>query len=230
MKADKSAGGSLPTRAFQYCEPVRAASAFGWWIFLPMDLAFMWDGASRINWFRDGVTEWSELTSAQYPDFSSLFDANAPEEMSGYSPPFVTSQNDPGNLQIWTGLFVRTRPGWSLNVRGPVNTPPQSGYVVYEGIIDTDVWFGPLFVNLRLTATNSPILLKKHYPFVQVQPLPREIYSGSDVTSSTFVESVARLSPEEWEAYNRTIVLPSRDPERRRGEYAAASRKRAHGA
>ena len=29
MRADRSAGGTLPTRAFRYCEPVATASAFG---------------------------------------------------------------------------------------------------------------------------------------------------------------------------------------------------------
>ena len=34
VRADRSAGGTLPTRAFRYCEPVATASAFGGSFFL----------------------------------------------------------------------------------------------------------------------------------------------------------------------------------------------------
>ena len=45
-RADKSAAGSMPTRAFRYCEAMRTASAFGWYIFPPMSFKLMWDGAN----------------------------------------------------------------------------------------------------------------------------------------------------------------------------------------
>ena len=35
QRADRSAGGMLPTRAFRYCDPVTTASAFGWYVFPP---------------------------------------------------------------------------------------------------------------------------------------------------------------------------------------------------
>src|SRR5690348_4003087 len=44
QRADRSAAGTLPTRAYRYCEAVTSASGFGWWIFPPTDLQFMWDG------------------------------------------------------------------------------------------------------------------------------------------------------------------------------------------
>jgi hypothetical protein len=43
MRADRSAGGTLPTRAFRYCEPVASASSFGWYLFPAMDFTVIWD-------------------------------------------------------------------------------------------------------------------------------------------------------------------------------------------
>src|SRR5437016_6504113 len=36
MRADRSALGVIPTAAFQYCEALTSASAFGWYLFSPM--------------------------------------------------------------------------------------------------------------------------------------------------------------------------------------------------
>jgi hypothetical protein len=44
MRADRSAGGTLPTRAFRYCEPVASASAFGGYLFPPINFTVVWDG------------------------------------------------------------------------------------------------------------------------------------------------------------------------------------------
>ena len=60
-------------------------------------------------------------------------------------------------VQIWSGLVARTAPGWSLLVRGPANLPRNLAYEVYEGIVETDRWFGPLFTNIRFTRTNVPV-------------------------------------------------------------------------
>ena len=48
QRADRSAAGSMPTRAFRYCEAMRTASALGWYIFPPMNFKLMWDGANDV--------------------------------------------------------------------------------------------------------------------------------------------------------------------------------------
>jgi len=35
-RADKSVGGVIPARALRYCEAITSASAFGWYVFLPI--------------------------------------------------------------------------------------------------------------------------------------------------------------------------------------------------
>jgi hypothetical protein len=230
QRADRSAIGTLPTRAYRYCEAVRSATAFGWWLFPPTDLRVMWDGHD-IFWLHDSFDEWLPLLpSAQFPWFSKRFDEAAPEMLKGCSPPFLTALPEPGTLQLWTGLMARTAPDWSLLVRAPANLPCPGGHVLFEGIVETDRWFGPLFVNLRLTRTHTPIRLRADFPLAQVQPLPRSVYGDTTLAASSFVGDMADFKADDWAAYHQTIVVPNEDPDRPFGAYAVASRKRGKGA
>ena len=47
MRADRAAAGTMPTRAFRYCEAMTSASAFGWYVFPPITFSLMWDGGSE---------------------------------------------------------------------------------------------------------------------------------------------------------------------------------------
>jgi hypothetical protein len=149
----------------------------------------------------------------------------APEEIKGFSPPFVVALQEPGVVQIWSGLVARTAPGWSLLVRAPANLPRSFAYEVYEGIIETDRWFGPLFTNLRLTRTNVPIELNPELPFLQVQPVHRSLY-GNALEQFEQVPDLKQLRPDEWKAFHQTIVKPNTDPHRRQGQYAVDTRRR----
>ena len=82
QRADRSAVGTLPTRATRYCEAVTSASAFGWWLFPPIDVSFVWDGAD-IFWHYAGVSDWLPLETAQFPNFAKRFDNAAPEYAQG---------------------------------------------------------------------------------------------------------------------------------------------------
>ena len=118
MRATRDATGTLPARAIRYCEPVMAASAFGWYVFPPIGFQVLFDGVDAL-WTYDGVDAWYPLQSAQLPGLAEQFDAAAPEDVKGFCPPFLTMTEDPGILQIWTGLIARTPPDWSLLLRAP---------------------------------------------------------------------------------------------------------------
>jgi hypothetical protein len=226
MRADRSAAGTLPTRAYRYCEAVTAASSFGWWIFPPTGLRFIWDG-SDIFWTCDGMDDWEPLSpSAQLPGFSDAFDAAAPKLLAGCAPPMLTALPEPGTLQIWTGLMVRTLPGWHLLVRAPANLPLTGGYVLYEGIIEADTWFGPLFTNLRFTRSHSPITLRPDFPLLQVQPVLASTHADDLLNGTEFVSDMEQLSDGDWRGYHETIVIPNEDPNRPFGAYAKEARRR----
>lgn len=224
-RADRSALGTLPTRAYRYCDAITSAAAFGWYVFAPMDLRLIWDGAD-LFWHHDGASDWLPLQpSAQFPGQAARFDAAAPPALRGCSPPFLTALPEPGTVQIWTGLMARAAPGWSLLVRGPANLPGPGGYTAYEGIVESDRWFGPLFVNLRLTRTGVPVRLAADFPLMQVQPLPRAAYAD-ETLESELVAGLSEFVAADWADYETSIAGPSEDQDRPFGAYAVAARKR----
>src|SRR5688572_25239056 len=228
IRADAAALGTLPTRGFQYCEALRSASAFGWYAFPPLDFSLLWDG-SEVIWTYRGAKAWHPLQSAQYPGFSRYFDRVAPKRLRGFAPPFLTSTWDPSLIQVWTGLFVETAPDWSILIRPPANLQAIAGYQLYEGIIESDRWFGPLFTNLRLIKTDVPIHFNTEVPLVQVQPLHRSTYAEESAMSGS-VDADARHFPSRvWDRYEETLVKPNLDPERPVAAYATAVRKRRKG-
>lgn len=227
QRADRSAAGTLPTRAFRYCEAVTSASAFGWWVFPPMDFQVLWDG-SNILWADNADPTWKILApSADMPGLAEAFQENAPPALAGRVPPFLTALPETGTLQVWTGLLARTKPDWSLLSRAPANVPPSGGYTVYEGIVEADRWFGPLFTNLRLTRSHTPIRFRPDFPLLQVQPLPRNAYSDGTLGSMAVGPDLNDFTAEDWDAFDEGVLRPASDPNRPFGTYATAARKRA---
>jgi hypothetical protein len=224
IRADRAAAGTMPTRAFRYCEAMTSASAFGWYVFPPITFSLMWDGGSEIFWTYKGQDAWFPLKKVQFPGFADHFDKSAPSELKGFSPSFLAPFKEPGVVQIWSGLFARTAPEWGLLVRSPVNLARSQGYENYEGIIETDKWFGPLFTNVRLTRTNIPVEFNEEYPFIQVQPVLRSTH-GSALDNFDVISELGELKPADWESFRATVVKPNIDPHRQRGQYAVNSRR-----
>jgi Family of unknown function (DUF6065) len=227
MRADRGALGVLPTAAFQYCEAITSASAFGWYAFPPMSFSLLWDGTD-VLWTHQDLDSWLPLSSCHFPEFSDYFDSNAPNDIRGYAPPFLTKIFSPGVVQIWSGLFVRTAPGWSLLIRPPANIPRSQSYESFEGIVETDRWFGPLFVNVRITATDRPIEFTTEKPLLQAQPLLRDTYSERHLRSFRYVQGLSDLTEDDWSAYRETVVVPNAASHRPVGRYAVSVRKREH--
>jgi hypothetical protein len=224
-RADRSALGSLPTRAYRHCDAVCTAAGFGWYLYPPLDFDLFWDG-SQAYWTFAELEDWLPLGAAQYPHFRRRFDAAAPDSAKEHSPPFLTAIQEPGVIQVWTGLAARTAPGWSLLVRPLANLPRHPGYEPYEGMVETDHWFGPLFTNLRLTRTDQPVCFRTSEPFLQLQPVPQAAYADAVLGGAGMVQGMDAWDATDWEDYRRTIVAPNNDPEHRAGGYAAEARRR----
>ena len=225
QRADKSGIGTLPTRAFRYCDAITTAAAFGYYVFPPISFSLMWDG-TEVSWTWEGEASWYPLTVAQSPGFRDYFDERAPDEIKEFAPPFLTAMKEPGIVQIWSGLVARTAPGWSLLIRPLANLPRSQNYDFYEGIVETDRWFGPLFINIRLSKTDVPIAFSAEYPLFQVQPMQRMSYEDATLNNYAVNPDLGALAPEDWDDYYDTVVRPNVNENRPRGEYAAAARKR----
>ena len=224
MRADASVLGTLPVRGFQYCEALRAASSFGWYVFPPIDFTLQWDGA-RIIWTYRDAKAWYPLTSAQFPGFSAEFDRRAPDHLRGFAPPFITALVEPGVVQLWTGLFLESAENWSALVRAPANLPRNLAFDVYEGIVESDRWFGPLFTNVRLVKTDLPIEFSTEIPLLQVQPLHRSTYAEEVSNRFQLVQGLSDFPAHAWSRYEETVVKPNLEP-RPAGSYAAQARRR----
>jgi hypothetical protein len=227
-RAERSAAGYLPGRAMRYCDALTSATSYGYWIFPAMDIRLIWDG-EQIFWSYGEDETWLPLTATdsravQFPNYAAEFDATAPEALQGCSPPFLTALLEPGGVQMWTGLLVKTRPGWSVSVRSPVNLPGVPGLVTWEGIIETDLWFGPLFTIFRITKTDTPVFIRAQIPILQVQPIPQLAYR-EEILGSFAVTNVDDMAGEDWDRLGQ-VLLPNPHPTIRQGEYAVAVRKR----
>ncbi len=225
QRADRAAGGTIPTRAARFCDAITAASGFGYYVFAPIDLSLMWDG-DAIWWSHAGNETLTPLEAAQFPGFQSVFDAAVPDRLQGTAPPFLTALPEPGHVQIWTGLFARTAPGWSLLLRPVANFPSSGGFVAYEGIIETDRWFGPLFTNIRLTRTHAPVRISAQMALVQAQPLPRWLLTDATLDRMDTTAAIDDLGEADWQDYQNTIVSPNAEPDRPLGASAVAARRR----
>ena len=220
----RDAGGSLPMRAIRYCDAVTAACAFGWWIYPPMDAWLMWDG-STIFYSLDGESFEPLDDSCEFPGMAENLQTQVPEGIQPIASALFTALPEPGMVQVSLGVIASTAPGWSLLLRRPANLPLFGGYDTLEGVVETDMWRGPLFVNLRLTRTHSPIRLHAMAPLVQAQPLPHWLYQ-EPIMSDMEVGELSSMTLDDWTMWNERFVEPASRPLRQDGEYAVAVRKR----
>ena len=228
-RADRSAAGYIPSRAQRYCDALTTATGFGYWIFPPIDVRLLWTGDTTL-WSYGEDESWLPLSetpsgAVQFPNFAGVFDAAAPEYLQGFSPPFLTAVAEAGTVQIWTGLLARTRPGWSLYIRPPVNLPQVPGLTAWEGVVETDIWFGPLFTNVRLTKTDQPINLRAQVPFVQVQTIPQLAYREETLRSFECKE-MEGLEADDWKQLAEVLRPDLTEDADRAGHYAVKVRKR----
>ena len=220
-RADRSADGTLPMAAYRYCEPVAAASAYGWYFYPPISFNLWWIEGDEIAFNIGGDDRWSTLQGAHYPDFANAFADMAPPGFAELAPPMLVQGLMPGTVQVWSGYFVRTAPGWSLLSRRPANVQRPQPYDNFEGILEADTWFGPLFTNIQLKRIGSPVEFHATKPLFQVQPIWRPAYRAP----SFAVREASEWSADEWRAFEATIRRNTNDF-RRKGHYAAGTRRR----
>lgn len=93
-------------------------------------------------------------------------------------------------------------------------------------MVEADRWFGPLFVNLRLTRTGMPVEFRADMPIFQVQPIPREAYAEAALNRVPVAAGLGAMGPAEWRDYKASVVAPRRDGGCPLGRHAAEVRRR----
>lgn len=230
MRADKAALGIMPTMAFRHCEPMRTASAFGWYIFPPEDISLKWNGSDI---FHKQDEEWVPLSYAHLPGFLEYWDEHAPPDLQGLAPHFLSRLQVPGYLQIWSGLLCSTRAESSLLIRPPVNMRGSNFYSCFEGLVESDRFKPfPLFINIQLIATDVVIEIPKMVPLFQVQPLLRATY-GEEAHRfaerdglGLMADGQPAMTAANWAGYRKTIRVEAPNEAPESGQYAVTTRKR----
>ena len=199
----------------------------GWYMFPPKDFQLLFDGTE--TFFADGET-WEPLISENFePEFMELWNAHAPEAMQDRPPPFLSTSFVPGVVQIWTGLLVATDPGWSSHVGPIANADFWGAFRCFEGVVETDR-FGPwpVFINIRISATNRPIYFMRDRPLFQLRPIPRDAVAIRAKTAD-WHDFQDAMSDEDWQGLAGTLrsADPREEPDRKPGQYAVRARKRA---
>lgn len=222
--AGKTACGTMPAAAFQYCEAMRVASSFGWHVYCPIDLSLFFDG--REVFFHDDG-RWATLKSINLPNaFRKRWNAIAPPEMAEMDPPFLTQLFVPGVVQIWSGYLIKSADNWATNIRPPVNFDTRSSLSLFEGIVETNIrQYMPLFINLRLTKTDVEIHIPTTKPLFQIQPIHRSCYQKQPRDIEVFESRYLEDDPEVWHKYSQTIRRTEEAPTSRPGRYASTVRK-----
>lgn len=221
-QAEKGAAGTMPTAAFQFCEAMRIASSFGWYVYPPKDISLVFDGEETYI-FEDDA--WIPLKSYNLEDeFRQKWRSAAPDHLADFDPPYISELSFPGHVQIWSGYFVKTAPNWSLQIRGPVNFGNRSSFFNYEGVIETDTWTpAPLFGNIKLLKTDVEIHLSHQRPLFQIVP----VFRALDMKRPLEMVEVDIFDTEgqfDWEELPNTLRHAVKDPSYRPGRYATQVR------
>lgn len=225
-RGDPGLSGTATLRAVRHCEPFTAASSFGWYVFAPIDFSLLWDG-DVVYWKADLKDAWSELDSVLLPGFAQDYAAHAPSSLVELgAPPFLGRGPEPGIVQMWTGLLVKTRPGWCSLVRPLANHPRDPRFEFLDGLLETDWWLGPVVTPLRLRKTDEPIRFRSSVPLYQIQPVPREAYTDEALDEPHVVRGVDALVDEDWDAFEAALRLRHGDADRA-GAYKREARSRA---
>lgn len=226
MRADRSALGSLPTQAYQYCEAVTTASAYGWYVFPATSISLQFDG---VDIYLNNNGRLEKFSVLQLPDADNWWNTHCPAELADMAPPFLTCLGIPGYVQIWSGLLVETRKNWSVLVRPIANFPGSNQFFCFEGMVETDEYSpAPLFINLKLQVTHTPIEFSCTEPLFQIQPIHRQCYSKNTLNNAMNTH-IAKdgLSDLQWQRYSNTVRhIDPRVDGHTTGSYATKARKR----
>ena len=226
QRADRSAAGSMPTRAFRYCEAMRTASALGWYVFPPMSFKLMWDGANDVVWNYEDNDNWYSLERRAVSEFRAAFRqrraAGGPGLFAAI-PRLVQGSGRPHALERLRGAHrARLEPAGP-----PARQPdPQPGLRELRGHHRDRPLVRPA---VRQSEAHPPERADR----VRCRTIRSCRFSrctaastATRSTASTSSSDIEDLTPSDWDDFHKTVSKPMSDPHRPRGEYAVQTRKR----
>jgi hypothetical protein len=180
-----------------------SAAALGYLVFPPIDCMVMRDGR-EIHWMRDGDRDWRPLPVARFP---FLVPDGPSARVRGFSPSFLGAGAEAGILQLWSGIVMRTPPGWQTLVESC--TDRAAGFEVRLGVVETDCWFGPLIATLHVPESDVPLVFRADQPLFRVSPRPCAALKALALTAGDTVGSLDKLGTAEWDEFCASALRPS---------------------
>lgn len=224
MPADKTAMGSMPTAGFQYCESLVQATSHGFQVFSPRDAVVRYSG-SGIEIKNDD--KWGPLQQLPLDDECIQSWRNiAPHNFTDRLPPFLQRFFIPDTVQVFSGMFVSCAPEWSILVRPIVNVPSHDHVLIYEGIIEADIFQPvPLFINIKFLSKDQEFHFERFRPLFQVQPILRHSYTKNNITVERIADT--NKSDFDWQGLNQTTrIFTGSSEELELGAYKKLVRRR----
>jgi hypothetical protein len=197
--AEKSLRGDASSAAVRWCGPFAHASAYGFWVFPPVDLDVIWHGGRSFEHrFESLYTD---------DDASFVCRLQRPEDKYRYIPRRKVDFGSPleSVISIWTGCIFQTPPEWGLMIRDPVNINTSTIFRAQEAILETDWLPYDIWVNLLFLQQGKWARIRRSEgwpPIAQLLPVPRAAYDQQWRLMSGPIE---RTTAEGRDLFNRWI-------------------------
>ena len=194
--------------AVRRCGPYVHANSLGWWVFPATDLDATYHGDGEWT-----IHEYNKYDEQQQEEYLSKLPPYEYKTEDGETHDFVMTGRshvdaglaDKNILQIWTGVILRTPPGWGLLIRSPVNAEEDYDrpWSIQEGVIESDWMDYDIWTNLVFKRTNELVEIRQRMwpPLAQIVPVRREAYDGKwDIDD----QLITADDPEwaSWQDYN----------------------------
>lgn len=167
------------------CIPMLDAMTFGYTLFTSEDIDVQKD--EKHNYYR-----WSRR------DDAISFHEN--RQMSTY-PKLPEGQNVPKWNNPWT---IKTPSGYSCLFTEPINNP-ETPISIFSGVVDTDVYLGPVNLPFMLRDSSFVGLIPAGTPIAQIVPFARESWKIelNTIDQDEMTSAIQKLTSVFWDKYKR---------------------------
>jgi len=147
---------------------------------------------------------WYPLNERTVSGVRRRVDRRAPKRLRGFAPPFLSAVPEPGIVQLMDRAVRRKRGELEAFSCAAGQSAGSLAFDLYEGIVESDRWFGPLFTTLRAHQDDVPD------PFQHRDTAPA-VSRFTEVPTPTSVEplqagrNLSDFPPEEWSRYEEKI-------------------------
>lgn len=196
VPADPHLLGEAPPAAVRWCGPFTYANKAGWWLYPPLDIDIVYKPVdeqqtydSRYDTDVDlraanrmpGYFDYHVVTDYEHEEHAVIDDLLEPRHQyrTNERELYAFGHVEMNVVSIWTGCIFRTPPGWSLQIRSPINLDLDQPFRIQEGMLETDWLQYDIWLNLKFFRYHERAILRRNqkYPMAQLVPVRRDSYS-----------------------------------------------------